>query len=142
MNNWKKFENKDFDLEFLYPQTTPQGHQVLINENRNNETDVRYHLITPDSDEVYFEVGRYQNLTAETGYAGMKAELANRFPNVQISDLQEVEFAGQAAHTFSVVWPERERKMVFIPYEDILYRIIYNPRSSLNIQIAETLQFL
>jgi hypothetical protein len=98
------------------------------------------HLLTRSSTEVYFEVRRYPNLTAEAEYAAHTAQLAQRFVEAGFAAtaLAPTTLAGWPAQVYAFRWQLHERAVVLLPLDGVLYRIIYDPRSTLNVEILET----
>lgn len=139
--NWRTFSEPNFALRFKYPAVTPQGRPVEINEIRSDAA-IRFHLISQESQEVYFEVARYTDLLAAEGYELFKEGIEQLGDDFSVSALKEAEYAEHPAFECLVKGPGMARVVIFIQKERILYRVIHNPQSSLNKQILATLQFL
>ncbi|MCI0399502.1 MAG: hypothetical protein L0332_32175 [Chloroflexi bacterium] len=141
---WRTFSDPDFQVRFKYPEITPEGHTTEIREDRR-ENIARVHFISTDSQELYFEVARYLDLSWRTGYEQFKEVITRQFDGLEMNELVESTVASQPAFTFSFRWPAvtglTERTALFIPRGNVLYRVIYNPRSPLNLQVLSTLEF-
>lgn len=135
------FIQPGFALSFQFPETTPQGQPIGLYENHTNPIDRRYHVRTLESDEVFFEVSRYAELDPHAAHENMVHDYAPRYEGVTISDLIEIQFAGQPATSFTDTGPNKARKTIYIPYQQVVYRIVYNLGSPLNRKIAETVRF-
>ena len=138
--SWQTFKRLPFSLRFDHPPLTPQGYPAEISLDMKEEAH-RVHLHTPDSPELYFEVTRYTQLQAETGYALLTEILAQRAGNFQASTVTHTKVAGQAACIFDFKIADLERRVIFIQRGMPLYRILYDPRSAHNEQVLATLHF-
>ena len=141
MDGWKTLLSQELQVELNYPDPTPDGFEVLIHE-RGTDTSYRAHLISEGSDEVYFEVGVYQNLPARQAVELFLVDVSQRIEQLQAKEVRETTFAGFPAYQFSIQWPGKERIIIFIDRGDILYRIIHDPVSPINKKILENIQFL
>ncbi len=141
IQNWRTFSEPQFELRFKYPETTPQGRPVDVNEIRRDEA-IRFHLTSQESQEIYFEVARYANLLAEESYKLFREGIEKRGVEFSAGELKETELASQPAFECFVKGPGMERVVTFIQKGETLYRVIYNPQSPLNEQILATLEFL
>jgi hypothetical protein len=104
---------------------------------------LRVHLVSNDSQEIYFEVTLYSDLPAQAGYAELEAALKSRFgKDVSISELQNATLAALPVLECAFRWPQGERRVIFVQRGKALYRLLYNPRSPLNKQILATVEFL
>ena len=141
MDGWKTLLSQELQVELNYPDPTPDGFEVLIYE-RVTDTSYRAHLISEGSDEVYFEVGVYQDLPVRQAVELFLADVSQRIEQLQAKEVRETTFAGFPAYQFSIQWPGKERIIIFIDRGDILYRIIHDPVSLINKKILEKIQFL
>jgi len=143
ISEWQVFTHPVLQLRFSYPAVTPLGHAVEIEEQQSAESS-RAHLISRPAREVYFEVGRYNDLSAQEEYVRHKSYLLQRFEGevFSISELQEASLGGQTAYRYVLEWSDRERVVLLAQRGNPVYRVIYDPRSPLNAQILGTLEFL
>jgi len=137
---WKVLSHPKLSITLQYPDPTPQGHSVSINE-RLGIGSFRIHLTSDDSDEVYFEIGQYFNLPRQSAVETFLNEITVGGAGIKIGETVEIQFASTVACQFSVQWPEKTRLILFIEQGETLYRIIYNPASPINKKVLETLKF-
>src|SRR5690348_2282869 len=67
MDQWQLFADPRFELCFRYPLTTPQGHAVEKTESQRADAP-RIHLVSQESQELYFEVMNLPDLTPQEEY--------------------------------------------------------------------------
>ena len=127
-------------LGFQYPETTPQGHFVEVTENQE-ENIVRAHFRSKDSHEVYFEITKYPNLSAQMEYERHKENLEKKPERVVVTDLKEIRCMVQTAYEYSLRWSRGSRIIRLIEIENVTYRILYDPKSHLNVQMLSTLRW-
>jgi hypothetical protein len=118
--------------------TTPAGHPVELRRLESAGGGPRVHLISPASDELYFEVGRYPDTTPEEAYARFTADVAGRVPEAVFTELRADWLGGRPGFRFGVQLPDRRRVVWLLPATDALYRIVYNPESAVNEQVLAT----
>lgn len=138
--NYLKFSNPIIPFTFNYPDPTPQGVTVVIHE-RVTPVGRRFHLISEGSEEIYFEVGRYENQTMSELIERFKQELLANNPEVDITDKGPLEFLGSSGMRLVAQWPEKSRVITFFQREGVVCRIIFNPASDLNYEILESVSF-
>ena len=138
---WRIFSDTRMAFQLKYPQTTPQGHPVRIKEVSVGGG-IRVHFVSENSQELYFEVTWYSNLSPAEGYGRLKEEVEKRFEEVNVSELKESRLGSLPAFAFSFSWREGERAVVFVPKGRMAYRILYDPRSPLNSQMLSTVELL
>lgn len=141
MDDWKTLLSHELQVELIYPALTQKGFEVVIHE-RKTDTSYRAHLISEGSDEVYFEVGVYQNLPVMQAIELFLADVSQRIEQLQAKEVKETTFEGFPAYQFSIQWPGKERNIMFIDRGDILYRIIHDPASLINQKILKSIKFL
>lgn len=141
--DWQEFTHPTIQVRFRYPAATPQGHAVDIEERQGAESS-RVHLLSRPAQEVYFEVGRYGELSAQEEYQRHTSYLQARFEGeaFSVSELQESSLGGSQALRYVLTWSDRERVVTLVQRQRDVYRVIYDPRAPLNVQILETLEFL
>ena len=137
MEHWQLFADPRFELRFRYPLTTPGGHSVEKIEGQRDDT-VRVHLVSQGSQELYFEVMKFLDLSPEEEYQRHKADLVQRFEALTITALDETRLGGLPAYRYALTWPDRERAVILVHKGRATYRIIYDPRSALNAQVLST----
>jgi hypothetical protein len=138
--NWRVFSDPRFHLQFRYPETTSQGHAIDVKETTPGGA-IRVHLTSRGSQEVYFEVTQYPNLSVKDGYEQLKQEVEKRF-NANVSALTETSFVGLPASELSFEWNEGKRAVIFVIKDGTTYRILCAPSSKTNLQIRSTIEFL
>lgn len=140
MENWQLFENSAFSLRFRYPRRTESGEPV---KRRDTEQDhiFRVHILAPKSREVYFEVTRFESLSAKAEYQQHKKTLPQQFQSLKISELRETVFVSHPAFEYSFGWDQGNRTVLLIEDGEVTYRILYNPRFPVNLQILSTVEW-
>jgi hypothetical protein len=143
IENWQLFTDPKFQLRFTYPVVTPPGHVVEHLEEETSDF-AHVHLISRDSQEVYFEVRRYRDLLPQEEYRRHNAYLENRFESegFTITGLIDQAVGVSPAHQYSFQWEDRKRAAILIPQEHCTYRIIYDPVSPINAQILSTVELV
>jgi hypothetical protein len=140
--DWKRFTRSGFRVEFSYPAVTPQGHAVERNEEPFRDY-ARVHLSSPDRQELYLEVVRFDELAPEDEYLHHRPYLEKRFGADSITALTETSLQGRPAWTYGFRWDEgertTERSVFLLRMGRDTYRIIYDPRSQLNADVIATL---
>ncbi|HEX6385487.1 MAG TPA: hypothetical protein VF177_12525 [Anaerolineae bacterium] len=137
----RTFSDTRLSFRLKYPETTPQGHAVKIKE-ASVRGGIKAHFVSEDSQELYFEVIWYPGLAPEEGYERLKEDVEKRFEELDDSELQESRLGSLPVFAFSFSWPERERTVIFIPRRQAMYRILYDPRSPLNLHTLSTVELL
>jgi hypothetical protein len=140
MKEWTTYSNPQLSVTLKYPQPTPLGHSVKIVEKSSNIS-YRIHLLTDDSSEIYFEIGRYLTLPIKEAVNLFQTELKATNSEVDTSPVEATTFAAKPAYRLTARWPEKERSITFVDLEGVVCRIIYDPASAVNQQILETLSF-
>jgi hypothetical protein len=140
MQDWLHFSDPRFALGFQYPEITHQGHFVEWTESKEDDF-VRVLFRSKDSREVYFEITKYQDLSAQLEYQQHKDNLEKRPEGFAVTDLKEIRWMSQPAYEYSIKWSQAARVARLIETENNTYRILYDPYSPLNVQILLTLQW-
>ncbi len=138
--NHQIFSNPIIPFTFTYPDPTPQGVTVVIHE-KVTPVGRRFHLISEGSEEIYFEVGRYENQTMSELIERFRRELLANNPEVDITDKGSLEFLGCPGVRLVAQWPEKSRIITFFERGEVVCRIIFNPASDLNYEILESVRF-
>lgn len=140
MQDWQLPKDSRFALQFRFPPTTSQGYPVDKTESQHDEG-VRVHFFSRDSQELYFEVTRYYALRAQVEYEPHKVDLEKRLDEIRITDLEQITWKSLPAYEYSFVWNQGARSVLFVQRNGSTYRILYDPRSLLNIQVLSTLEW-
>ena len=144
-SDWERFARPGFRVEFSYPAVTPQGHTVERDDEPFRDS-ARVHLSSPDRQELYLEVVRFDDLTPEDENLHHRAHLEKRFGADSIARLTQTELQGRPAWTYAFRWEEGERTMersvLLVRIDRDTYRIIYDPRSQLNADVIASLTFV
>lgn len=133
--------NQQLALSLQYPDPTPLGSSVSLNE-KVTAIGYRIHLISDASNEVYFEVGHYPTILLDEAMTRFKREIVAQNPEAVVGEATAMLFSSYPGYRFAIRWPEKERVIMFFVRDHIVYRVIYNPASPLNEQIAATLAFM
>lgn len=143
MENWQLFTDPKFKLRFKYPVRTPQNHTVETVAGQNDDL-IRIHLISRDSQEVYFEVTRYYTLSVQGEYRTHKVYLEQRFEaeGFAITDLTDFHLGELRAYQYSFRWDDKQRVVILTEQDQVTYRIIYDPDSPINEQILSTIELV
>ena len=86
---------------FRYPPTTPEGAPVVLDE-------VRVHLQSRGTNEVYAEVSHHLGSTAAELYERERAIAAERL-GAAADPLEETTFAGRPAWRYAFAWEGKRR---------------------------------
>ena len=132
--NWQTFELPGFGLRFQYPPTTPTGHAVAMDE-------VRVHVRSRESAEVYFEASGHLHGSVERIYEQEKSFVAGQLGG-DVGPLRAATLGGHPAHEYSFRWTQGERAVILVEQGPYVYRFIYDPKSPLNRQVLGTIELL
>jgi hypothetical protein len=141
MEKWQLFNDASFALQFKYPSQDTGSEPVHWVENQQ-EGMLRVHILSPKSREVYFEVSKYDSLTAESEYQRHKEFLPTQFRLLAITELKETHCASLPACEYTFEWDQGIRTVMLVERDEATYRILYNPRFSVNLEILSTVQWL
>ncbi len=134
----KTFFLAEFGLKFTYPETTPRGHPIEFD-------DIKIHVQSKGSRELYFEITRHLNVTAKEIYEREK-EFVTKQLGAKVSELKDSTFASHVALEYNFTWTEnnleKKRNLFFIHKGEALYRIIYDPQAPLSLEVLETLELM
>jgi hypothetical protein len=140
MANLITLANPQLPITLQYPDPTPLGYKVNVIE-KTGDISYRIHLVSEGPSEIYFEVGKYLNLSISEAVNLFKNELIENISNVEISAVTTTIIASKPAYHLTVRWPSKERRVFFIEHEEKIYRIILDPLSDINEQILKTFAF-
>ena len=141
MESWQVFDDPRFTLQFKYPSMAANGEPVERVETQF-EGVLRVHVLSPTSCEIYFEVSKYEALSAEGEYVHHKADLLRQFHPLTISEMKPVICASLPAYEYTFGWDQGERTVILLERGGATYRILYNPRFPVNLQILSTMEWL
>jgi hypothetical protein len=141
MDDWQQFKDSRFSLCFKVPEQTSQGHFVNRAESQQGES-IRVHFISMDSKELYFELTKYETLTAQLEYQQPRANLEKRFSEFFITELKEMNWKSHSAYEYSFEWDQGKRSVILVERNIDTYRFLYDPRSPLNLQILSTVEWI
>jgi hypothetical protein len=141
MEDWKLFGDARFSLQFKYPSLAPDAEPVETVETQQGGM-LRLHVLAPKSREVYFEVCKYDALSAKAEYQRHKEYLLKQFDSLVISELDETMLASLPGYEYTFRWDQGERIVLLVERGSTTYRIIYDPRFPVNLQILSTLEWL
>ena len=130
---WEELRLSNFGLTLQYPTSTPSGQQVRFD-------DIRLHAQSEDGTEVYFEVTRHLNMPAASLYEKERDSLIS-LRQAMVTDLSKTNLAGLPAHEYAFTWNCNERNIFLVEQAEWLYRVIYDPRSPINVEIVGSIQF-
>ncbi|HEY5786714.1 MAG TPA: hypothetical protein VIT65_18260 [Microlunatus sp.] len=129
---WRRVEIPDLGLAFGYPCRTPGGQVVWLD-------DVRLHACSEDGVEAYFELSRHLDTTAVARYEEERDFLLARY-EAAVTPLTAGTFHEMPAHDFSAAFGDTARTFVLVERGRWLYRVVYDPRSQLNLAVLETIR--
>lgn len=140
MKKWTQYSSRRLPLHFSYPDPTPEGVAVNI-EEKEGASSFRVHLTSPESGEIYFEAGHYIGVSLSKAIDDFISHLVG-MPTVARGDDTETTYvAGSPARRLTLHWPEKSRIVLFIDREEAIYRFIFDPESAVNSQILATVTF-
>ena len=119
-------------LTFSYPATTPQGAPVVLD-------DVRIHLQSRGTNEVYAEISQHRGVSAAELYEQERGFALERL-GATVDPLEETTFVGRPAWRYAFSFQGKRRVFVLIEDGDRLYRIVHDPESELSRAVAESVQ--
>jgi hypothetical protein len=135
---WKTFFLAELGVKFTYPETTSRGHLIEFD-------DLKIHVQSKGSRELYFEITRHLNVTAQEIYEREK-EFVTRQLEAEVSELKDSTSASRVALEYNFTWTEnkleKKRNVFFIHKGEALYRIIYDPQTPLSLEVLETLELM
>lgn len=103
---------------------------------------LRAHLVSPDSQEVYFEITCYIGLPVNAIFNAHVEELVNKFILLAVTPLETAELAARPAYVYEFGWKEGTRVAFLVETGPVVYRILYNPALPLNERILATIEWL
>ena len=129
---WQRVELPEVGLAFGYPRSTPKGQAVELD-------DVRVHARSVDGEEAYFELSRHLDATALLRYESERDFVVARY-GAEVTPLTATSLDGLPAQEFTVSWGDTVRRFVLVERGRWLYRVVYDPRSPLNLAVLETIR--
>lgn len=142
MTEWLNFRDPKLPVVFMkYPQTSPSGEEVELTRLEDDEC-YRVKFSSRDDTVVYFEIGRYRNLHIDEAMDAFISEISSQGSDVKIGELEELQVSGYPAYRISLWWTEYARTIVFTDVNGVLYRIIFDPGSTMNTSIMASVRFV
>jgi hypothetical protein len=132
MTKWEAVAVPGSGLTFRYPPTTPEGAPVVLDE-------VRVHLQSRGTDEVYAEVSQHVGTSAAEQYERERAFAVERL-GATVEPLEPTTFAGRPAWRYAFAFDGKRREFVLVEDGDLLYRIVHDPASELSRTVAESVE--
>jgi hypothetical protein len=139
---WQTVTFAGSEVAFSYPAVTPQGQTVerVVEQARDHRGDIeRMHLSSPDKHELYVEVIRFRDLSAQEEYERHRSHLEQRLGEGSVTPLNETTFGERPAWTYGFRWDDGERSVLSLEVDGDTYRILWNPRSELNSKVVATM---
>ena len=140
-SDWESVAFAGSAVGFRYPAVTPQGQTVeRVDETANDHRgDIeRVHLSSPDKQELYVEGIRFRGLSPQDEHERHRAYLEQRFGAGSVTPLSETSHGEQPAWEYSFRWKDGERSVLLLELDGDTYRILWNPRSELNLRVVAT----
>lgn len=103
---------------------------------------LRAHLVSQDSQEVYFEITCYFSLPVNAIFNAHVEELVNKFLFLVVTPLETAELASRPGYVYDFAWKEGARVAYLVESGPLVYRILYNPNLPLNLRILETTEWI
>jgi len=101
--------------------------------------DVRIHLQSRGTNEVYAEVSQHRGVSAADFYERERGFALERL-GATVDPLEETTFAGRPAWRYAFAFDGKRRVLVLIEDGDRLYRIVHDPESELSRAVAESVR--
>ena len=114
---------RDAGIRLRYPAVTPDGHAAELDE-------VRLHLRSRDSDELYLEVSRHLGLDPRASWERERSFVAERL-GATVDELEPAVFNGREALRYAFRWDGHERVVHLVVIGEWLYRVIHDPAAPL-----------
>ncbi len=134
-SDWLECSGDGWELVFRHPPTDSAGRAVTV--ARRGEGDVRgIHVTAENHDEIYFEVTRWDAMTAVEIYRVMQERLPGMYPGIEFDELK----ASTIGQSGSFRWPGQVREIHFIELAEATYRIILRPIGLVNHDILATVE--
>ena len=131
-SGWERCALPGLGVTFRYPAVTPSGVRVDLD-------DVRIHLQSRGTNEVYAEVSQHYGVSAAAFYERERGFAVERL-DATVDPLEETTFAGRAAWRYAFSFEGKRRVFVLIEDGDRLYRIVHDPESELSRAVAQSVQ--
>ncbi|MEO6350045.1 MAG: hypothetical protein ABIP53_05275 [Candidatus Limnocylindrales bacterium] len=131
---WRRFSDPDFAFEFDYPALTEAGQAVGVERAPHPGGD-HVHLSTPDARTVYFELSRTEGRAGDDEIHFLSRDVLSRFDDAWFSTTRQTELCGISAGYGWFRFADRVRWVIATIEPVPGYRVIVDPRSSMNLQI-------
>jgi hypothetical protein len=119
-------------VSFRYPAATPSGVPVDLD-------DVRIHLQSRGTSEVYAEVSQHRGVSAADFYERERGFALERL-GATVEPLEPTTFAGRPAWRYAFAFDGKRREFVLVEDGDLLYRIVHDPASELSRTVAASVE--
>ena len=123
---------REAGIRLRYPAVTPGGHAVDID-------DLRLHLRSRGSDELYLEVSRHLGLDPRASWDRERAFVTERL-GATVDELEPAVFGGRDAFRYAFRWDGRERVVHLVVIGEWLYRVIHDPAAPLAPAVLATIE--
>jgi len=123
---------RDAGIRLRYPATTPDGHA-------NDLDEVRLHLRSRDSGELYLEVSRHLGLDPRVSWERERAFVEERL-GATVGELEPAQFAGRDALRYAFGWDGHVRVVHLVTVGEWLYRVIHDPAAPLAPAVLATIE--
>ena len=100
---------------------------------------MRLHARSEDGEEAYFELSRHLDATALRRYEDERDFIVARY-GAEVTPLTGTTLDGLPAQQFTAGWGDTVRRFVLAERGRWLYRVVYDPRSPLNLAVLETIR--
>jgi hypothetical protein len=129
---WKVCAVPGSGVTFRHPATTPEGAPVVLDE-------VRVHLQSRGTDELYAEVSQHAGTTAAELYERERTFAVERL-GAEVEPLEETTFAGRPAWRYAFAFSGKRRVFVLVEDGDRICRVVHDPDSELSRAVAESVE--
>lgn len=140
MTHWVQYDDQDLGVRVRIPDPTPMGRSIRFEEKRHPDC-YRVHLTSHESQEVYFEIGRYVGVTQDDAVRRFTNGLPEDLGTPQLTGPEAAIVSGHPAARLKVRWPDRVRWVYFLHLGGDTFRVILDPTSGLNVQMLASLDF-
>ena len=132
-SGWERCALPGLGVSFRYPAATPSGVPVDLD-------DVRIHLQSRGTSEVYAEVSQHHGVSAADFYKRERGFALERL-GATVDPLEETTFAGRPAWRYAFAFDGKRREFVLVEDGERLYRVVHDPESELSRAVAESVEF-
>jgi hypothetical protein len=146
MDKRQNILENDLGYAVWIPESTPNDQKVTI-ERRENASVHIMHAESPDQSELYFEVAVYPSIVEHKLLAGQQQEfLRNNSSDGIMTEIVQGIVGNHSGTTFdfrgTLQGKWKERRFVFANSSKRTFRIVYDPTSSVNLEVLMSLKLL